>query len=161
MFAFSACFVRSRAKSGCSECKWDLRMGSGDEIVVPQHFFHYENFFCACLSAFCCCCCCCWYCERRMCKVLSWKLADSNLEKLYLAGFLRHGFLIKRTFTFLLPSCLGFDFFPFSFATVEWILASTFLYSSLGHRIIREAFWLIRNCFRWAERFPIFIMKHF
>lgn len=38
-------------------------------------------------------------------------LADSNLEKLYLAGFLRHGFLIKRTFTFLLPSCLGFDFF--------------------------------------------------
>lgn len=31
-------------------------------------------------------------CVLGMCKALSWKLADSNLEKLYLAGFLRHGF---------------------------------------------------------------------
>lgn len=49
---------------------------------------------------------------EELCKALSReKLADSNLEKLYLAGFLRHGFLIKCAFTFPRPllSTAAFD----------------------------------------------------
>lgn len=117
MFTFSACFVRLRAKSGCYECLRSVNGIRWWDCGAAEFFSLWKLFLCLLFSAFCCYCC-----ERWMCKVLSWKLADSNLEKLYLAGFLRHGFLIKRTFTFLLPSCLGFDFFFAS--VVEWILVT-------------------------------------
>lgn len=74
-------------------------MGSGDESLwQTEKNFHYETFFLPPL------------CVRECARLYHEKLADSNSEKLYLAGFLRHGFLIKCAFTFFSFICS--DFMP-------------------------------------------------
>lgn len=109
-----------------SECK----MGSGDESLwQTEKNFHYETFFLPPL------------CVRECARLYHEKLADSNLEKLYLAGFLRHGFLIKCAFTFF-------------FFHLLWLYAASpgsrafFSSASDGLRIF-EMFWLIL-ILRWS-----------